>query len=49
LVYTFVVLFQNLRFGFGSALSVMVFGSAFVFALVIIRAFGRDAFLERSA
>jgi ABC-type sugar transport system permease subunit len=48
-LYTFVVLFQNLRFGFGSALSVMVFGSAFVFALVIIRAFGRDAFLERSA
>jgi ABC-type sugar transport system permease subunit len=45
-LYTFAALFQNLRFGFGSALSVLVFAGAFVFALIAIRAFGRDAFLE---
>jgi ABC-type sugar transport system permease subunit len=48
-LYTYAALFQNLRFGFGSALSVIVFVAAFLFALVSIRAFGREAFLERSA
>jgi ABC-type sugar transport system permease subunit len=48
-LYTFVALFQNLRFGFGAALSVMVFVAAFLFALVTIRALGREAFLDRPA
>jgi ABC-type sugar transport system permease subunit len=36
-LYTFSVLLQNLRFGFGSALSVIVFVVAFVFALAAFR------------
>jgi ABC-type sugar transport system permease subunit len=47
-LYTFSSLLQNLRFGFGSALSVIVFVAAFAFALVSIRLFGGEAFLERS-
>jgi len=45
-LYTFTMLLQNLRFGFGSALSVMVFGIAFVFALAVIRLFRNDLFGE---
>jgi ABC-type sugar transport system permease subunit len=46
-VYTFVTLMQNLRFGYGSALSVMMFVVAFVCALVVIHGFGGDALVER--
>jgi ABC-type sugar transport system permease subunit len=46
-LYTFTTLLQNLRFGYGSALSVIVFLVAFGVALLIIRVFGGDAFLER--
>ncbi|MEZ5285218.1 MAG: sugar ABC transporter permease [Vicinamibacterales bacterium] len=48
-LYTFSTLLQNLQFGLGSALAVVVFALAFVCALVVIRAFGARAFLERSA
>jgi multiple sugar transport system permease protein len=48
-LYTFKTLFQNLRFGFGSALSVIIFVVAFVFALASIRLFGGDAFRDRAA
>jgi ABC-type sugar transport system permease subunit len=47
-LYTFSMLLQNLRFGFGSALSVVVFVVAFGGALATIRLFGSVAFLERS-
>ncbi|HEY7170980.1 MAG TPA: sugar ABC transporter permease [Vicinamibacterales bacterium] len=46
-LYTFTALLQNLRFGFASALSVIVFVIAFVFALGAIRVLGGGAFLER--
>ncbi len=46
-LYTFGTLLQNLRFGYGSALSVIVFIVAFAGALFTIRVFGSDAFLER--
>jgi len=46
-LYTFGTLLQNLRFGYGSALSVIVFVVAFAVALLTIRIFGSDAFLER--
>jgi len=46
-LFTFTALLQNLRFGFASALSVMVFAISFLFALISIRAFGGDAFVER--
>jgi ABC-type sugar transport system permease subunit len=45
-VYTFVSLLQNLRFGFGAALSVIAFGTTLLIALVTIRLFGRAAFTE---
>jgi ABC-type sugar transport system permease subunit len=48
-LYTFSTLLQNLRFGFGSALSVIVFLVAFGFAFAIIRFFGGEAFVERRA
>jgi ABC-type sugar transport system permease subunit len=48
-VYTFTATLQNLRFGFGSALSVIVFVVAFCGALVAIRLFGADTFTERPA
>lgn len=44
---TFSSLLQNLRFGFGSALSVLVFAVSFVFAVACIRALGRDGLVER--
>lgn len=40
-LYTFNALLQNLRFGFGSALAMIVFALTFVFALVYIRLLGR--------
>jgi ABC-type sugar transport system permease subunit len=42
-LYAFIALMQRLRFGYGSALSVMVFLLAFLFALVCARALGRSA------
>jgi ABC-type sugar transport system permease subunit len=40
-LYTFTALLQNLRFGYGSALSVLVFVVAFAVALAYIRLLGR--------
>ena len=48
-LYTFATLLQNLQFGLGAALSMVVFAIAFVAALAAIRMFGGSAFLERSA
>jgi multiple sugar transport system permease protein len=48
-LYTFATLLQNLDFGGGSALSIIVFGIAFLIALLGIRLFGRGAFLARAA
>jgi ABC-type sugar transport system permease subunit len=48
-LFTFSALLQNLRFGFASALSVMVFAVSFVGALIAIRVFGGDTLLERRA
>jgi ABC-type sugar transport system permease subunit len=48
-LYTFATLLQNLQFGLGAALSMIVFAIAFIAALVAIRLFGGGAFLERSA
>jgi ABC-type sugar transport system permease subunit len=45
-MYTFSVLLENLRFGYGSALSVMIFGVTFLLALVAIRLTGRGALVE---
>jgi ABC-type sugar transport system permease subunit len=45
-LYTFSALLENLRFGFGSALSVIIFTITFVLALVAIRLTGRRALLE---
>ena len=44
---TFSSLLQNLRFGFGAALSVIVFAVSFMFAVACIRLLGRDALKER--
>lgn len=48
-VYTFSTLLQNLRFGYGSALSVIVFVLTFLFALACVRFIGRDSLLGRAA
>jgi ABC-type sugar transport system permease subunit len=48
-LYAFGTLLRNLRFGYGSALSVMIFAVAFAGALASIRLFGRDAFQDRAA
>jgi ABC-type sugar transport system permease subunit len=45
-LYTFSALLENLRFGFGSALSVIVFAVTFVLALAAIRLIGRRALIE---
>jgi ABC-type sugar transport system permease subunit len=45
-LYTFRALFQNLRFGFGAALAVIVFAITMTAALAVIRMFGRDTLLE---
>ena len=47
-LYTYNTLLQNLRFGYGSALAVIVFAVAFAFALATVRVFGGDVFVERS-
>jgi ABC-type sugar transport system permease subunit len=47
-LYTFSTILQHLRFGFGSALSVIIFVVAFIFALASLRVFGGDAFQNRS-
>jgi ABC-type sugar transport system permease subunit len=44
---TFSMLLQNLRFGIGAALSIIVFASSFVLAVVSIRILGREVLLER--
>jgi ABC-type sugar transport system permease subunit len=41
-LYAFIALMQRLRFGYGSALSVIVFLLTFAFALVWVRALGRS-------
>jgi ABC-type sugar transport system permease subunit len=41
-LYTFNALLQNLRFGFGSALSVIIFLVTFGLAMLYIRLLGRD-------
>jgi len=48
-MYTFTVIMQNLRFGFGSALSMIIFAVSFVFALAGIRLLGGHAFEDRPA
>jgi ABC-type sugar transport system permease subunit len=45
-MYTFSALLENLRFGYGSALSVVVFFVTFILALVAIRLMGRRALVE---
>jgi len=44
---TFSSLLQNLRFGFGAALSVIVFAVSFMFAVACIRVLGREVLMER--
>lgn len=41
-LYTFSALFRNLRFGYGSAMSVVIFLITFVLAMLYIRILGRD-------
>lgn len=47
-LFTFNSLLQNLRFGYGSALSVITFGVSFVFAAAYLRLLGRDLTEARS-
>jgi len=47
-LYAFIALMQRLRFGYGSALSVIVFLLTFAFALVWVRALGRSLSGARS-
>jgi ABC-type sugar transport system permease subunit len=42
-LYAFTSLLQHLRFGYGSALSVMIFAFGFSLALVFVRALGTSA------
>jgi len=46
-LYAFIALMQRLRFGYGSALSIVVFVLTFGFALVWVRTFGRALAGER--
>jgi multiple sugar transport system permease protein len=46
-LYAFIALMQRLRFGYGSAISIMLFLLAFGFALVCARALGRSALGSR--
>lgn len=46
---TFTTLLQNLEFGRGAALSIVVFALAFLFALGVVGLLGRRAFLERAS
>jgi multiple sugar transport system permease protein len=45
--YTFSTLLEHLRFGYGAALSVLVFAAVFGLALAAVRVAGGDAFLGR--
>jgi ABC-type sugar transport system permease subunit len=47
-LYAFSTLLQHLRFGYGSALSIIIFGVAFAFALVSIRVFGATVDQDRA-
>ena len=47
-LYAFIALMQRLRFGYGSALSVMVFLLTFVVALLWVRVLGRSFVGERA-
>jgi ABC-type sugar transport system permease subunit len=47
-LYAFIALMQRLRFGYGSALSVIVFLLTFGFALVWVRALGRSLVGDRA-
>jgi ABC-type sugar transport system permease subunit len=47
-LYTFNTLLQHLRFGYGSALSVLIFVTTFVLALLYIRLAGRTLLEERA-
>jgi ABC-type sugar transport system permease subunit len=47
-LYTFSALLRNLRFGYGSALSVIVFAAAFAAALASVRVLAGSAFQDRS-
>ncbi len=42
-LYTFTTLLRNLRFGYGAALSMLVFTASSILALVVIRILGRGA------
>jgi ABC-type sugar transport system permease subunit len=48
-VYTFASLLQNLRFGYGAALSVVVFALALLIAVATILLFGRGTLMEERA
>lgn len=48
-MYTFSALLENLRFGYGSALSVIIFTVTFLLALVAIRLMGRRVLVEPSS
>jgi multiple sugar transport system permease protein len=47
-LYTFNTLLQHLRFGYGSALSMIIFVTTFVLALLYIRLAGRTLLAERA-
>ena len=47
-LYAFIALMQRLRFGYGSALCVIVFLLTFGFALIWVRALGRSFITDRS-
>ena len=47
-LYTFNTLLQHLRFGYGSALSVIIFAATFTLALLYIRLAGRSLLEERA-
>jgi ABC-type sugar transport system permease subunit len=47
-LYAFTVLTEHLRFGYGSALSVIVFLVTFAVALVWVRLLGRSLIGERT-
>ena len=47
-LYTFNTLLQHLRFGYGSALSMLVFAATFVIALLYIRLVGRNLLESRA-
>jgi multiple sugar transport system permease protein len=48
-IYTFSTLLQNLRFGYGSAMSVIIFVAAFSAALAVVHLLGRRALLGRAS